>query len=108
MKENVKIDKTLLSKVRARSKKIGMTMGGYVEMWLKHSFTPSYNLLDNSNAFHTWLDEKKIKYQQNGHFTTIETNDPIGIGMEWGIYKRENDPKYRKQPPFPTEVIDKY
>ena len=96
MKENVKIDKVILTKVRARSKKMGMTIGGYVEMWLKHSFIPRYNIGDNSDAFRRYLDENKIKYESNGSFTTlIDVSDPISVGMEWGVYKYQNSPFYK-------------
>lgn len=108
MKENIKVDSDLLGKVRKKVKKTGQTISGFFEIAAVEALYPSYEAPLNSDKFREYLDAKGIKWKSNGSFTTVfDVNNPIGLGMDWAIYERENNPKYR-QPPFPTEVIDKY
>lgn len=96
MKESVKINATLLGKVRKEAKKRGQTISGFLEVAALQSMSPLYNYGDNCDEFHAFLTREGIKYSPNGSFTTlIGANDPIGIGVKWGMYKRENDPKYK-------------
>lgn len=96
MKESVKINATLLGKVRKEAKKRGQTIGGFLEVAALQSISPMYNHLDNSQEFEKFLKKEGIAYSNNGHFTTlIGTHDPVGIGVKFGIYKALNDPAYK-------------
>lgn len=108
MKENIKIDSDLLGKVRKRVKKTGQTISGFFEIAAVNTLYPSYDAPLNSDKFTEFLTAKGIKWKLNGSFTTVfDVNNPIGLGMEWAVYERENNPVYRKVP-FSTEMRDKY
>ena len=100
MKESVKIDADVLKKVRNESPKKGQTIGGFIETAIKHRLKPSFVVFDNSDKFIEYLESKKLKYKNNGHSTIVEVGEPIEFGIEWGIYKALNDPKYKKQLPI--------
>lgn len=94
MKDNVKIDRELLGKVRKESKKKEQTIGGYIELAVKQALSPQYGIWDNCDAFRKYLDDKKIKWRSGGHSTiVIDVADPIKLGMEWGVYEHLNKPK---------------
>jgi hypothetical protein len=97
MKENVKIDGDLLTKVRKESKKRAQTIGGFIELATKQSITPQYFVRDNCDAFHKFLDDNKIKWKGAEHFTIVmDVHDPVDLGVRFGIYKAQNDPAYKK------------
>jgi hypothetical protein len=97
MKESVKINSTLLGKVRREAKKRGQTISGFLEVAALQSIAPLYNHHDNSTEFEKFLEREGIKYSPNGGFTTlIGCHDPIGVGVKFGIYKAQNDPAYKK------------
>lgn len=96
MKQNVKVDPSVVEKVKRASKKRGQTMGGFVESAIKQFITPEFVVFDNSDAFHSFLKTKNVKFKPNGHSTIVEVGEPIELGIEWGIYKALNDPKYKK------------
>lgn len=97
MKESIKIDGLIADKVRKEAKKRAQTIGGFLEQAAKQSITPQYIHFDNSNAFIEYLEKRGIKHKCLGHETVlIDIKDPVSIGMEWGIYKAQNDPHYKK------------
>lgn len=96
MKENVKVDSSLVDKVRKRVKKTGQTIGGFFEMAAYESFSMTkFEAGYNSDAFRAYLDMRGIKWKPNGSFTTIFWDKPFDLGEEWGIYKYQNSPQYK-------------
>lgn len=96
MKENIKVDAAIADKVRKAAKKRGQTIGGFAESAIKQFITPRFVVFDNSHAFHEYLKGKNVKFEPNGHSTIVEVGEPVEFGVEWGIYKALNDPKYKK------------
>lgn len=93
---SVRIDVYLVKKMRAISKKKGRTIRWEIEEAITHSVSPKYNIGENSDALHAYLNSMGIKFKPNGGFTTVEVQDPVSFGIEWGIYKAKNDPAYKK------------
>lgn len=55
-----------------------------------------FHINDNSDALRSWLDTKAVPYIRNGNFTSINIMEDIfNLGKEYGIYYRENHPKYK-------------
>ena len=68
------------------------------KLWMDRYYHPKkyieQNVHNNSIAFRQWLDDKKINYKPNGHFTTIIGDiDKFQLGVEFGRYWEANKDK---------------
>lgn len=94
--ESVKVDAKVVSKVRSHVEKTKQTIGGFFALSIRQTLSPQYAVRDNSDAFRKYLDDKGIKYKQADHFTILmDIHDPVGFGVDWGMYKLQNAPQYK-------------
>ncbi len=98
MKESVKIESSIVDKAREVAKERGQTIAGFFELAANQSINPQYWFMENSDAFRSFLRKRDIEYKGAGSATIlIGITNPVAIGTEWGIYKAQNSPQFKKK-----------
>ena len=109
MKESVKIDAKIVSKMRKAAKSGRHTIGGLFEWAAMRMLEPSFNIRD-SLEIREFLDAKKIHYTFGEIGTSVQgvlivkSSDAFDIGKEFGQciqyrMSKENEP-YAAPPPI--------